>query len=227
LGGLRFRSYPEYAGEMTTTYIISDTHLNHDKIKTYCVRPDNFTELIDKNVKSTLKPKDILIHVGDLGIGPHDGYMSIVQGWKALGIKLWLILGNHDNKGPQWYVDHGFDWAGDAMMYRGAWFTHKPSPFLPVGGCHVNVHGHLHNVWDGFVNHDPEKAKDEFYNAYVTGHLPYSWNRLFSVEYTNYMPIAMDKFIQKPDKYQARGPNEETRLKRKARFELEAANVKL
>ena len=206
-----------------TTYIISDTHLNHDKIKTYCQRPDNFTELIDRNVKNTVKPEDILIHVGDLGIGPYEGYMSIVNGWNC---KKWLVLGNHDNKSPQWYVDHGFDWAGNAMMYRGAWFTHKPSKFLPEG-CHVNIHGHLHNVWSGFIADDPEKENDEFYESYAKGHLPQPWHRLFAVEYTNYMPIAMDKFIQKPDKYQARGPNEETRLKRKARFEAEEANGNL
>jgi calcineurin-like phosphoesterase family protein len=195
-----------------TTYIISDTHLNHDNIKTYCQRPENFTELIDRNVRNLVKPTDILIHVGDVGIGKTESWVNIVKGWNCLR---WLIRGNHDQKSPQWYVENGvFHMACDAMAYRGAWFTHKPSAFLPEG-CHVNVHGHLHQVWDGFCDNDPEAKNDEFTVTSQLAHLPFPHNRLFAVEYTGYMAIAMDKFIQKPDKYQARGPNEETRKRMK------------
>jgi len=193
------------------TYLISDTHLNHEKIKTYCVRPDDFTERIDRNVKAAVKSEDLLIHLGDVGIGNKDHYMAIVRSWPGRKV---LVRGNHDGRGCQWWMENGFDFACDAMIYRGVYLTHKPSAFLPEG-CSVNVHGHLHNVWDGFFPNDPEKEQDEFTRAAHLGRLVYPWQSLFAIEYTDYRPVEFDKFVAKPDKYQARGPNQETREKLK------------
>ena len=205
------------------TYIVSDTHLNHDNIATYCDRPPNFTELIDRNVKQIVKPEDLVIHVGDIGVGKSEGYMDMVAQWPGRWI---LVRGNHDGKSCQWYMEHGFDFACDAMIYRGVWITHKPSDILPAG-CSVNLHGHLHNVWDGFCDNDPERENDIFSQCSKSGRLPQPWHRLFAIEYTNYMPVDFDKFIAKPDKYQSRGPNAETRermrLKREASKMLESA----
>jgi len=190
--------------ESSKTYLIADTHLKHEKMKTYCQRPANFTSLIDRNVRNTLRPQDTLIHLGDVGIGKTDDWADIVKGWDCRRI---LIEGNHDEKSPTWYTDKGlFHFACKAMIYRGAWLTHKPSDVLPPG-CSVNVHGHLHNVWDGFVSDDPEAKNNEFYHAFELGRLPRPYQRLFAVEYTNYMPVEFDKFIQKAaDKYKAVGP---------------------
>lgn len=189
------------------TYLISDTHLNHDKIKTWCQRPDNHTELIDQNVRRIVQPTDVLIHLGDVGIGKTEVFMPTVQAWPGRKI---LVRGNHDGKSCQWYMDNGFDFACDAMIYRGVWFTHKPSVELPKSTT-VNVHGHLHNVWHGFGKDDPEAKNQEFHKTFERGMLEFPFQRLFAVEYTGYAPVEMDKFVQKPDKYQARGPNEETK----------------
>lgn len=187
---------------MSNVWLISDTHLNHDNIKTYCQRPDNFTELLDRNVRAVVKPGDTLIHLGDVGIGRDLGYMTIVANWPGHKV---LVRGNHDSHSCQWYVDHGFQFACDAMAYRSCWLTHHPwTDPLPKGTA-LNLHGHLHNVWDGFLSHDPDQA-DEFYQAYRSGRLPRDYNRLFSVEYTEYRPVDFNKFVTKPDKYQARGP---------------------
>lgn len=194
------------------TYLISDPHLNHDKIKTYCQRPDNFTELIDRNVREAVKPDDLLINLGDIGIGKPEGYMGIINTWPGRKI---LVRGNHDQKSCQWYMDHGFDFACDGMVYRGAWLTHKPATALPEGTS-INIHGHLHNVWDGFYPDDPERAAEsEFVKAAKLGRLQMPWQRLFAIEYTDYRPVEFDKFVAKPDKYQARGPNEATKKKMK------------
>lgn len=188
-------------------WLISDTHLKHDQVATYCKRPANFTELIDKNVRRLVQPGDTVIHVGDVGIdkaeGP-DGFMKYIRDWPGRWI---LVRGNHDQRSVNWYMDHGFAFACDAMIFRGAWITHKPwLGYLP-DGTHVNVHGHLHNVWDGFIDEDPEKDEDEFSQSLKLGRLPRPWNRLFAIEYTNYGPVDFDKFVAKPDKYKARGPN--------------------
>jgi hypothetical protein len=49
--------------------------------------------------------------------------------------------------------------------------------------------------------------------------LLHPWQRLFAVEYTDYRPVEFDKFIHRPDKYQARGPNEETRKRTRLKAE--------
>jgi calcineurin-like phosphoesterase family protein len=188
------------------SYLISDTHLNHEKIKTWCDRPDDFTERIDHNVMRIVKSGDVLIHLGDFGIGDSSLYMATAKRWADAGIKLVLVRGNHDQKSPQWYMERGFSFACDAMIYRGTWLTHHPWKGALPEGTSVNVHGHLHNVWDGFGKDDPEAGKDEFVQATTKGRLMNPWQRLFAVEYTNYEPVEFDKFITKPDKYQARGP---------------------
>jgi calcineurin-like phosphoesterase family protein len=201
------------------SYLIADTHLNHDKIKTWCDRPEDFTERLDHNVKQTVKPEDLLIHLGDVGIGDPEGYVKIVRSWPGRKI---LVRGNHDGKGCQWWMEHGFDFACDAMIYRGCWLTHKPWLGELPEGTHVNLHGHLHNVWDGFYPDDPESKNDEFVVAAQTGRLLRPFHRLFAVEYTDYRPVEFDKFVAKPDKYQARGPNDETRRKMKAKQSKES-----
>ena len=75
------------------TYVISDTHLNHDKIKTYCDRPENFTERIVRNWQQTIKAEDLVIHVGDVFISKSVGWDAI---WPILPGRKILIRGNHD-----------------------------------------------------------------------------------------------------------------------------------
>ena len=176
---------------------------NHDNIKTYCQRPDNFTPLTIRNIQNTVKPEDTVIHNGDVFMGKPGGWDEIR---KELPGTWWLIRGNHDHRTSAWWCDHGFAFCADAMIFRGVWFTHKPSLFLPEG-CTLNIHGHLHNIWDGFAPDDPRDVKgtQEFLIS-EQGRLPQPWHRLFAVEYTAYQPVEMDKFIAHPDKYNSRGP---------------------
>lgn len=200
------------------TYIMADSHLNHNNIKTWCDRPDDFTERIHKNVHAIVKPEDLLIHIGDVGMDKTDSFMLMVKAWPGRKV---LVRGNHDGKSCQFYMENGFDFANDGFIYRGIWLTHKPWLRELPYGTHLNVHGHLHNVWDGFYPDDPEGEQNAFVTAAHRGRLLKPWHRLFAIEYTNYAPVEFDKFIAKPDKYQARGPNEET--KARMRLKLEAA----
>lgn len=179
-----------------TTFLISDPHLNHDKIATYCDRPENFTELILKNWAQLLRPIDTTICLGDVAIGNKKSVKDMLA---PISGKKILIRGNHDTQHScQWWMNNGFDFCCDAMIYRGMWLTHKPSTSLPEG-CVYNIHGHLHNIWHGFTPNGglPEGSKK----------LHHVWQRLFAVEYTNYRPIPFDEFVAKPDKYFARGLN--------------------
>lgn len=176
-------------------FIISDTHLNHEKIKTYCDRPANFTELILRRWNERVTPKDTVIHLGDVAIGHKSAIGAQIR--QLNGRKI-LVRGNHDlHSSCSWWCDEGgFDFACDGMIFRGLWMSHKPAKFLPER-CNLNIHGHLHNVWGGFHS---ERIK-------TPGKLDKPWQRLFSLEYSNYYPIELNNFVDHPQKYQATGPN--------------------
>jgi calcineurin-like phosphoesterase family protein len=164
-------------------------------------------------ISRIVQPGDTLIHLGDFGIGNKNVYMQTARKWAAAGIRLVLIRGNHDKESVGYYMQNGFTFACDGMIYRKCWLTHKPYNHPLPEGTLLNLHGHLHNVWDGFYPDDPKKEQDEFVLAARRGELLYPWQRLFAVEYTDYSPVEFDKFVAKPDKYQAYGPNAETMKK--------------
>lgn len=177
-------------------YLISDTHFNHAKIETYCDRPSNFTEVLMHNWNQTVQPTDLVIHVGDVYIGKGwDNIYPFLNGRKV------LVRGNHDwHHNCAWWMEHGFDFACDAFIFRHVYITHKPAEFLP-GHCYLNIHGHLHNIWHGFHKGEPDTEQIN-----RRGRLRNPWQRLFAVEYTDYKPVEFESFLKNPDKYQARGP---------------------
>lgn len=173
--------------------LISDTHFNHNKIATYCDRPPNFTELLVKKWRERVQSDDVVIHLGDVFIGKSDGWQAIYP--QLPGRKI-LIRGNHDrNRSISWWMSSGFDFACDSVKFRDCWLTHEPDPVLPEG-CTLNLHGHLHNIWHGFLPEGQQRAAQ-------AAHRPFQ--RLFAVEYTNYCPIEFDEFVTHPDKYLTRG----------------------
>ena len=205
------------------TYVISDTHFNPGKIETYCDRPEDFTETLMRNWQKTVQPNDLVIHCGDVFIGKTSGWLEL---YPLLPGRKILVRGNHDRKhANSWWMNHGFDFSCDGFKYRDIWFSHEPAqaievPVPPVddtprvfsyatmncpNDCDINIHGHLHNIWHGF--HKNSMPGDPEYDNFHFQLLHNPWQRLFAVEYTNYMPVNLDKFLAHPDKYQACGPN--------------------
>jgi len=196
-------------------WIIYDPHFNHDKIETYCDRPSNFTELEIRNWQNLVAPEDLVIVGGDVYINKHDGWDTI---WPTLPGRKILIRGNHDWHHPSaWWMEHGFDFACDTFTMDHIYFTHHPAKFLPPH-TKLNIHGHLHNIWHGFHRNEPETQI-----PHRAGKLYHPWQRLFAVEYTDYKPVELSKFLADPDKYQARGP---VAVREAAEAALEAAAEK-
>jgi len=197
-------SYIEDSENMNV-YLIADTHLNHDKeggvMLTYCQRPPDFTNLVLNNWRRTVKPEDLVIHLGDVLIGKREDRIADLPGTKI------LIRGNHDRSQSNtwWMQKGGFQFACDSLMFRQMWLTHEPSAILPPGAIY-NIHGHLHNIWDGF--HKPERLERdaELLSFDQTKQLKNPWQRLFALEYTSYSPVEFNKFVSHPEKYQATGP---------------------
>lgn len=207
-------------GENMNVYVISDSHLKHDKMKTYCQRPSNFTELVHRNVMNTVTDNDMLIHLGDVGTGSYRDWEWMIQAWRGHKI---LVRGNHDRSHSNtWWMERGFHISVDSFTFRNVLFTHEPANAVirsngnrPYGawpeetlpeGAEVNIHGHLHNIWDGFHNSERIERDKELLGIDFTKRLKYSWQRLFALEYTDYRPVELQKFLAHPERYQAMGP---------------------
>lgn len=125
-------------------WIVSDTHFGHDKIKAYCGRPDDFEERLLNNI-SRLNHDDVLVHLGDICWHNHAEWHNKLM--NASCCVRWLVRGNHDKKSYSWYLDHGWDFAGERitldMFGKTIALTHRP---IADDGYDLNIHGHFHNA---------------------------------------------------------------------------------
>lgn len=168
--------------EKTIKYwLITDTHFNHEVLKQYCGRPDDVDEIIKRNLMNYVKEGDVLIHLGDLCIGNDKANSEWFRNLKSRNI---LVRGNHDRKSHNWYMQNGWDLCVDRfdleMFGKKIAFTHMPVGW--DGYFDLNIHGHFHNA-----NHRRYEADlKKVLNGY---------HKLLALEYTNYMPILLNKFI--------------------------------
>jgi calcineurin-like phosphoesterase family protein len=126
-------------------WIITDTHFQHKAMAEHCGRPENFEEIILKNI-SRIPENDVLIHLGDFSWGNCAYWCE--KYFKAHPKRNWLIKGNHDKRTDSWYLDQGFDFvAGSVLLSKFGYrilLTHIP--WEPTYWYDRNVHGHLHNT---------------------------------------------------------------------------------
>lgn len=163
-------------------WLISDTHFGHDNIIRYCNRPfENsyyMNQCIRDNWNQTIKPQDIVYHLGDVYMGKNwTGGETIEQFLKSLHGHKRLLLGNHDDGKDQtlqkvfekiniWRMFPEFKLMLTHVPIHAGSFRHK---------CELNIHGHTHDNDVLLENMHPDKR-------YVN----------ICVEKTNYFPISID-----------------------------------
>jgi len=129
----------------TNFWVISDTHCGHKHKSIIASRGENFEDSIFKEIRTLVKPNDILLCLGDYS------FYNFLK-WQYNLIfncsgKKWLIKGNHDHKSTSWYLSNGWDFVADEMLldiygYR-LLFTHIPKETESTE-YDFNIHGHLH-----------------------------------------------------------------------------------
>lgn len=154
-------------------YLITDTHLGHENIKKYCDRPDDFEKILESNLKKTVTPDDLLIHLGDVAFK-----RELIQKFCKLPGRKILIKGNHDKCTDSFYMSAGFTVVAEEITlniegYR-LLFSHRPKFGHEAD---INIHGHFHSLY----------VPDE-----MRLYLP------LSLEHMGYAPIALnDSFMAK------------------------------
>lgn len=128
-------------------FVISDTHFGHENIIRYCNRPFGSVEEMDraliKNWNDTVTNKDVVIHLGDVGLGNKDYVAGII---KQLNGKKILIMGNHDGWSEQFYRDAGFHTVSRfPIVYDGFYLMSHAPLILSETTPYFNFYGHVHN----------------------------------------------------------------------------------
>ena len=140
-------------------WLISDTHFFHENILKFTDKDgelirgarfedvEEMNEVMADNWNKTVKPGDIVYHLGDVFIGPKDEFKKF---WKRLNGAKRLIVGNHDD--IKWIAQN--ELFQKITMWRqfpefGLLLSHVP---LDPSGVYnyrldepmLNVHGHIH-----------------------------------------------------------------------------------
>jgi len=145
---------------MADKWVISDTHFNHAAIltfKDYAGKPPRVFDSVDDmnqcmldNWADTVKPNDIVYHLGDVLFGM-DKVDWMEKNFAKLPGKKYLILGNHDN--PKFLAP----FFKDIMLWKdysslGLVLSHTPQHASTLAESHrfgsdpvLNVHGHIHS----------------------------------------------------------------------------------
>lgn len=163
------------------TWLITDTHINHDAIISACDRPVNHAELAIKNCAHMCAKQDLLIHLGDVIFYDYPALKKLLDN---INCKKILVKGNHDHKSHNWYMNNGFEFSCDSFTLNNVIFTHKPIKSFPCG-VDYNIHGHWHN-W------------------LVLSEKPDWWSikthYCLSLEYANYKPVKLVNILNTRDK---------------------------
>lgn len=128
-------------------FCIADTHFGHENIIRYCNRPFSSTEEMDrtiiKNWNETVSNKDIVLHLGDVGLCSRERLKEIIG--KLNGKKI-LILGNHDHYTKKFYEECGFSEVSKfPILYDGFYLLSHAPLQLSETTPYYNCYGHVHN----------------------------------------------------------------------------------
>ena len=157
------------------TWLIADTHWYHAAIVDMGARPADHMERTVAAMRRVIMPQDVLIHLGDVIFYQHSALKPIMD--SVAGRKV-LVLGNHDNKSPNWYRNNGFDFVVETFALNGVLYTHRPCGQVPAD--HINIHGHLHQ--------GTHRKYPDWYDRTV--------HRLLSLEDVGYQPVNQAAWLR-------------------------------
>lgn len=146
-------------------WLISDTHFGHANILYFqdkegkFIRGSRFSsvdemdETMVENWNKTVKPGDLVYHLGDVFMGSKENFLKL---WKGLNGSKRLILGNHDDakffiknelvtKVVVWRELHEYGLLlSHIPLDPTQLFRHRHNIYSEEKEMLLNVHGHIH-----------------------------------------------------------------------------------
>lgn len=168
-------------------WLTADWHLWHKNIIKYCNRPfknvAQMTSILVENYCEIVSEEDTVYFLGDMMLGTSqffdeklENVLSSIPGQKH------LILGNHDKRSPQRYIDVGFDSVHTELVLT-------PEPDKQITLIHdpakartpnkVYAVGHIHGLWKTLVGQNGQKLFNV--GVDVHGFTPVPINSLFNL----------------------------------------------
>jgi len=170
---------------MGKIWVISDPHFGDGDMANEGLRPHGFDEKIIAKIGLYVNPGDTLICLGDVCWADHELWH---QRLGFIECRRWLVLGNHDKKSINWYLDHGWHWVGDSfrmtMFGKRILFSHYP--MADKGDYDLNIHGHFHN----FGLEKVKEKEPDLYAVLTPKH------KLIAMEDLNYEPIKLQRICE-------------------------------
>ena len=168
-------------------FFTSDTHFSHENIIKFCRRPfkdaSHMNDELIRRWNEVVGPDDIVFHLGDFAWGGSDVWNSIMS---RLNGKIYLVLGNHDEKNIRQGYMKRFEWVGYQMHItiegRSIYLNHYP--FLCYGGSYRGkdavwqLFGHVHSK-EGMTGMDKDRLANLLPTQYDVG-----------VDNNDYRPIS-------------------------------------
>lgn len=162
------------------TWITTDWHFNHENIKVFEGRPDNFESLIVENHSEVIRWEDTMICLGDTIFARKNELRSYLDQIPCRS-KV-LVRGNHDDHfTDSWLMNQGFNMVCDAMIIRGVLLSHAPMKLSD--DIVLNVHGHMHS--------GKHRQDEVWYPYYCDRHV------LLGLENTRYYPVSLEDVINR------------------------------
>lgn len=169
-------------------YFTSDTHFGHTNIIKYCNRPFADAGEMDRHIvatwNATVKPEDVVYHMGDVAFASPDRIKHIVTNLNGYKI---LILGNHDRKAHK-MTEYGFQ------------ETHQSLQILLGDGIQTNLSHYPYRGTDDpyhKTKFDNKNIKDDG-RLLLCGHVHDSW-KTRPGQFKNHMVnVGMDMWNFKP-----------------------------
>lgn len=163
-----------------SVFTISDLHLNHENIISYCNRPFNsvreMNRVLIRNWNFVVKPEDTVFYVGDMTLGNADTFIEQLNG------NIFFIWGNHDET-----EDFSSMHESVCLSYRGTEFLFIHNPRMkPDEFDGWTIHGHFHNNNPELYPFFDPKNKKVNVSAEMIRYNPYPLDRIVDLINTNH-----------------------------------------
>lgn len=172
------------------TWLLPDSHFNHENMVILCNRPPDFKKKIIDNLIKYCMPQDLFIHLGDLIFNNPQELESILSNIRCQN-KI-LVRGNHDRETNSWYRNRGFSFVCDSFVNDNILFSHKPQE--DISKVDFNIHGHWHNTV--VMEYPPIKStlEDLLDKNYIPSWYNFDKHILLKLEHT-YAPFNLQSVI--------------------------------